>query len=204
MLPDFSVEGELWCGRGQFNLVQSTVLDQIPDERAWNQVRFMLFDVLDAAKEWNFQQRYRKLIRWVEAADSEMIDYIKHSEITSEDALLAQLDLVTNNGGEGVMLRKIDSFYRAGRSDDLIKVKRHQDAEARVIGYKAGTGKYKGLMGSVLVQDESGRSFYIGSGFTNEQRKNPPVVGDNITYRFNGTTSNGLPRFARFIRVRQE
>ncbi len=204
MLPDFAVEGELWCGRGQYNLVQSTVLDQTADEQAWNQVRFMLFDVPGADMTETFAQRYRKLVDWVESADSENLGYVEQKAITSEQALLAHLDLVMNAGGEGVMLRRIDSRYRAGRTEDLIKVKRHKDAEARVIGYKAGTGKYEGFMGSVLVQVENGRTFYIGSGFTDMQRQNPPAIGDIITYRFNGYTSNGLPRFARFMRVRRE
>ncbi len=203
-LPTFSIEGELWCGRGLFDLVQSTVLDQTPDETAWRQVRFMLFDMPSADRGANFEQRYRQLVRWVDSIDSENIGYVEHKVITTEHALLALLDSVTKDGGEGVMLRRVASVYRAGRSDDLIKVKRHQDAEAKVIGYKPGTGKYEGQMGSVLVQAENGRTFYIGSGFTDQQRLNPPLIGDYVTYRFNGYTHNGLPRFARFIRVRQE
>ncbi len=204
MLPDFAVEGELWCGRGLFNVVQRTVLDHIPDEKAWAKVRFMLFDVPGAGQRDSFKQRYRELVHWVETVDAEHIGYVEQAEIASEHLLLAHLDSLVSAGGEGVMLRRAESFYRAGRNDDLIKVKRHQDAEARVIGYKPGTGKYEGLMGSVLVQLDDGRTFYIGSGFTDEQRVNPPAIGSTITYRFNGYTNNGLPRFARFMRIRQE
>lgn len=204
MLPDFAIEGELWCGRERFNLVQSTVLDQVPDEQRWRQVRFMLFDMLDADETWSFALRYRKLADWVEKNDAANVGYIEQREIASEHALLAHLDSVTNAGGEGVMLRRIDSLYRPGRTDDLIKVKKYQDAEAKVIGYKTGTGKYQGLMGSILVQAESGVTFYIGSGFTDEQRKYPPAIGDVVTYRFNGYTNNKLPRFARFMRVKRE
>ena len=204
MLPDFAVEGELWCGRGRFSVVQSTVLDQTPDEQAWAQVRFMLFDLPGADKTWNFERRYRKLVNWVEAVDSANLGYVQQKAIASEHALMVHLDSVTHAGGEGVMLRRIESFYQPGRTDDLVKVKRHKDAEARVIGYKSGTGKYEGLMGSVLVQAENGRTFYIGSGFTDDQRKNPPAIGTIITYRFNGYTKNGLPRFTRFMRIRRE
>ncbi len=204
LLPDFSVEGELWAGRGLFNLVQTTVLDQTPDEKAWEQVRFMLFDIPSKDKSLSFEQRYRQLVRWVESVNADNIGYVQHDAIATEQELLALLDSVTNTGGEGLMLRRVASLYRAGRTDDLIKVKKHQDAEAKIIGYKAGTGKHQGKMGSVLVQLESGQTFYIGSGFTDEQRENPPLIGDYITYRYNGYTHSGLPRFARFIRVRQE
>lgn len=204
MLPDFAVEGELWCGRGLFNLVQSTVLDQAPDEEAWRQVRFMLFDMPSKDNSLSFELRYRKLVSWVESVDAVNIGHVEHKAIATESALLALLDSIVSAGGEGVMLRRVASVYRAGRTEDLIKVKRHKDAEAKVIGYKAGTGKYQGQMGSVLVQLENGQTFYIGSGFTDEQRQNPPLIGDYITYRYNGYTHNGLPRFARFVRVRQE
>ena len=41
-------------------------------------------------------------------------------------------------------------------------------------------------------------------GFTDAQRAMPPPVGSWLTYRYNGLTSTGLPRFARFLRVRDE
>ena len=201
-LPEYSVEGELWAGRGGFNLVQSTVLDNQPDEGAWEKIRFMLFDLPDDKR--SYKERYRQLLRLNETSDSLWFSFIEHRKAVSEPELLDLLNSVIDVGGEGLMLRRYDSHYFAGRSDDLVKVKKHQDNEARVIGYKPGSGKYQGLMGSVLVRLEDGRTFYIGSGFTDEMRRNPPVVGSTITYRFNGYTSSGLPRFARFLRVRKE
>jgi DNA ligase-1 len=102
------------------------------------------------------------------------------------------------------MLRKISSRYQAGRSTDLLKLKKHQDAEARVIGYKVGKGKYQGLMGALLVKLESGVEFYIGSGFSDQLRQDPPELGSTITFRYNGLTQNGVPKFARFLRERPE
>ncbi|MNG35692.1 DNA ligase [compost metagenome] len=59
-------------------------------------------------------------------------------------------------------------------------------------------------MGAVQVRAADGRSFRIGSGFTDAQRADPPPVGAWLTYRYNGLTSTGLPRFTRFVRVREE
>ena len=33
---------------------------------------------------------------------------------------------------------------------------------------------------------------------------NPPAVGSWVSYRYNGTNPGGLPRFARFLRVRED
>jgi len=63
---------------------------------------------------------------------------------------------------------------------------------------------YIRLVGSLLVTDESGRRFRIGTGFSNKERRNPPTVGTLITYKFTGTTKKGLPKFASFLRIYQQ
>ncbi|MBY7921460.1 DNA ligase [Vibrio fluvialis] len=200
-LPDYALEGELWAGRGHFALVQQTVLDHTPSDEAWRKIDFMLFDMPDAAGDYT--KRYYNLIHVVDSASSKHIKYIEHTPVLSEQELLRYLDTLVNDNGEGIMLRKVTARYQAGRSNDLLKLKKHQDAEARVVGYKIGNGKYKGLMGSVLVRTDEGTEFYVGSGFSDEQRLNPPEIGSLITYRYNGLTAEGKPRFARFVRVRE-
>ena len=74
-------------------------------------------------------------------------------------------------------------------------------SEATVVEILPGKGKFSGMMGSLLVTDESGRRFRIGTGFSNKERRNPPAVGTLITYNFTGTTKNGLPKFASFLRI---
>lgn len=102
------------------------------------------------------------------------------------------------------MLRRGEAAYRADRNDDLLKVKPYQDAEARVIGHTPGKGKYQGLLGALVVENPDGVRFSIGTGFTDEQRRHPPAVGSWVTYAFHGLTDRGIPRFARFIRVRND
>lgn len=200
-LPDYALEGELWAGRGHFALVQQTVLDHTPSDEAWRKIDFMLFDMPDAAGDYT--KRYYNLIHVVDSASTKHIKYIEHTPVLSEQELLRYLDTLVNENGEGIMLRKVTARYQAGRSNDLLKLKKHQDAEARVVGYKIGNGKYKGLMGSVLVRTDEGTEFYVGTGFSDEQRLNPPEIGSLITYRYNGLTAEGKPRFARFVRVRE-
>src|SRR3990167_8559743 len=43
--PDTPMDGELWAGRGRFVHAQSTTRQQQPDEAAWRQMRFMVFDL---------------------------------------------------------------------------------------------------------------------------------------------------------------
>lgn len=100
------------------------------------------------------------------------------------------------------MLHRKAATYSAGRSSDLIKLKPYYDAEATVIAYQAGKGKLEGMMGALLVENEQGVKFKVGTGFTIKESLSPPPLGARITYQYSGLTQKGTPRFARFLRVR--
>jgi DNA ligase-1 len=107
-------------------------------------------------------------------------------------------------GGEGLMLHRADAPYLTGRSDVLLKLKPWQDAEAVVVGYTPGKGKYAGLTGALEMEMPDGRRFRIGSGLTDPLRRRPPPIGTRVTYRYQQLTKNGLPRFPRYLRVRED
>ena len=44
-LPDFALDGELWSNRGEFELIASIVLDKNPDIKAWQNIKYMVFDI---------------------------------------------------------------------------------------------------------------------------------------------------------------
>jgi DNA ligase-1 len=102
------------------------------------------------------------------------------------------------------MLHRGASRYASGRSDDLLKLKPYLDAEARVVAHLPGKGKYRGLMGALLVESTQGGRFRIGTGFSDAERVDPPPIGAQITYRYHGFTDAGIPRFPSFLRVREE
>jgi DNA ligase-1 len=107
-------------------------------------------------------------------------------------------------GGEGLMLHRGASLYRAQRNDDLLKFKTHDDAEARVIAHLPGQGKYAGMLGALLVETRDGRPLRLGTGFSDAQRRRPPPLGSWVTYRFRGVNPGGIPRFASFLRIRED
>ena len=102
------------------------------------------------------------------------------------------------------MLHRGASLYRAGRSDDLLKLKEHEDAEARVLAHLPGKGRHAGRMGALWVEMPTGQRFRLGAGFSDADRNHPPPVGAWVTYRFRGTHDGGLPRFASYLRVRED
>ncbi|CAH0529556.1 DNA ligase [Vibrio hippocampi] len=200
-LPKTSLEGELWAGRGNFHLVQQTVLDKTPNDKQWKNIDFMVFDLPEATGD--YQKRYDDILRWVKQTNQTHIKYVEHTPITSEAELFAELDRISDQDGEGLMLRKVSALYQASRSSNLLKLKKYHDMEGVVVGYKSGNGKYQGMMGSLLVRVDPGIEFYIGSGFSDQERQHPPKMGAVVTFRYNGLTQNGVPKFARYLRERK-
>ena len=119
------------------------------------------------------------------------------------DHLFNTLEQVEALGAEGLVLRNPVTPYQTGRSVNALKVKRFDDMEGRVIGYSAGKGKYEGKTGALWVEIAGGKRFYIGSGLSDKERDSPPPLGSLITFRYQGFTVNGIPRFASFMRIRE-
>ncbi|NBV06251.1 MAG: DNA ligase [Proteobacteria bacterium] len=204
--PKQVLDGELWIGRGKFELVAKIIRQETPDEKAWQDVRFMIFDLPKSSEI--FSKRYEIMQSLVAEADSKYLQVINQFEIKDHEALASLLKSTVKNGGEGLMLHRKNSLYKAERNDDLLKLKTFEDAEGKVIAHIAGKGKFAGKMGALLIEiensDQQKIRFKIGSGFSVEQRKNPPAIGSQITYKFFGKTKNGTPRFASFLRERNE
>ena len=200
--PAEPLDGELWLGRGAFEKLSGTVRRAVPDDDAWRGVRFMVFDL--PAHPADFDGRLRRLRALFARVASPHIALIEQFRVADHAELMAALDRVVALGGEGLMLHDGRARYRAGRTNDLLKVKRYEDAEAVVVAHLPGRGKYAGLLGSLLVETPDGRRFRLGSGFSDEQRRRPPPVGATVTYKHYGVTGNGIPRFASFLRVRPE
>jgi len=51
------------------------------------------------------------------------------------------------------------------------------------------------------VREKDGTEFKIGSGFTDVERRKPPKLGAVVTFKFQGRTNAGIPRFPIFLRV---
>lgn len=200
--PVEPMDGELWIARGRFDEVSALVRRVGTEAQAWRGVRFMVFDL--PAHPGPFAERVVRMRSMTSAAGNPHLQAIPQRRVETVAALEAELARVVAAGGEGLMLHRRTARYHAGRSEDLLKYKPHEDAEAQVVAHLPGKGKYAGMMGALQVRTPEGRSFRLGTGFTDAQRAAPPPLGAWLTYRHNGLTSKGLPRFARFMRMRDE
>lgn len=199
-LPRRALDGELWLGRGRFEALAAIVRREVPAEVAWRQVRYMVFDLPGEAG--SFDERLARLQTVVGAAALSWLRAVPQFRVDGRAALAATLARVVAAGGEGLMLHRADAPWSTGRSEALRKLTPWLDAEARVVAHLPGRGKYQGLTGALEVEAADGRRFRLGSGLSDAERRAPPPLGSEVTYRYRELTRKGLPRFPVFVRMR--
>jgi DNA ligase-1 len=205
-LPNIWLDGELWSARNKFELVMSTVSKDVPVDSEWVNIKYMVFDAPQADMAFRDRaKRYTSLLQRLELAH---VQAVKQFLVKNNQELAALLTLYTQKGAEGLMLQKADAKFSDGRSSNLLKLKPYMDAEALVIKHTPGKGKYQNSLGALLVRyknpDGKNIELKIGTGFSDRERNTPPKVGSVITFKYHGYTKNGVPRFASFMRVREQ
>lgn len=194
--PNFALDGELYSSRGQFAKISGIVRSG----KDWSQIKYHVFDVPKAAG--GLMTRLNKLRTWLKQHPNPNIVIIMQTPIKNIQQAQQMLDDIIKLGGEGIMLHHPTAPYISKRTDTLLKLKKAQDAECVISEHLSGKGKYTGKLGAVVCRMDNGNLIKIGSGFSDAERQNPPPIGSTITYRYNGFSKNGKPRFARFWRVR--
>lgn len=201
-LPKMPLDGELWLGHGKFDALSGAVRKDVPMDEEWRSISYMVFELPNATG--TFAERAKRITEIVKQANVPHLKAVKQYQVNDEATLNKQLKQVVAQGGEGLMLHRADAEYITGRSDVLLKVKPLLDAEAKVIAHTPGRGKYKGKLGALVVETSEGIRFKLGTGFTDAQRENPPKIGSTVTYTYRDITKTGKPKFASFLRVRNE
>ena len=199
-LPTTPLDGELWLARGKFDELSGIVRKLVAIDAEWQAVKYMVFEL--PAGDRTFEKRSEKLQALTRQTNWPQLQWIEQFKLADESALLARLKQITAAGGEGLMLHKADAPVTTGRSPVLLKLKPVSDAEGIVTAHIPGKGKFAGMLGALQIKTEDGHTVKIGTGFSDEQRKNPPPIGSTITYSYRDTTPSGKPRFAAFLRTR--
>ena len=102
--------------------------------------------------------------------------WIKEVEILYKgkdtNKIIELLDEAVANEEEGVMVN-LDLPYECKRTDNILKVKKFNEADVRVLGLYEGTGENVGKLGGIEIQFEHEGELYscnCGSGFSKEER----------------------------------
>lgn len=152
--------------------------------------------------------------RWCELLKYEWNDAFKESPAYLSDYKICNnMDEIREyhsecvaDGYEGVIIRNLDGLYEFGfRSRNLIKLKDFDDAEFEIADVLEGTGRDAGT--AVFVLKIGGQQFKARPVGTLEQRTDyfnnrEMLIGKMCTVKYQGKSSDGIPRFPIAIAVR--
>ena len=232
MIPTHHLDGELWAGRENFQDM-GVVRKKTPDPKEWLNIKYVVYDLPEYKGDFKTRINVlRELVklnnyRWRMIRDNfgspfcdiesplVMADQI---EIKDMNQFKSIYESVLKKGGEGVMIKDPNSLYEDKRSNYLLKYKPNFDAEAIIIDYSQGKGKYKNMLGGFVCKplinsdtfhyiDENENHEFTISGMDDEVRENykhSHPIGSIISYEHSGLTDSGKPRFARYTRTRTD
>lgn len=198
--PPFAIEGELWSKRGDFENIVS-ILKSTKKKEKWRELKFYIFEVPN--QQGGILKRLEVLEAYLASQPAPFISIIPQLPLNTLQALQDALSAITQAGGEGVVVREKDTPYYTGRNKKAMKLKLYEDRECKITSYVQGKGKFENLVGSIICLDGD-VEFKIGSGMSEDFRKNPPKVGTIITYKYFGLNKNKLPKFPVFLRIRSD
>ena len=169
-------------------------------------VRFHCFDMLpfeDFCAGICYTPAYKRKEMLEQTIDRCTLGYIINVPIlykgTEKSAIQTNLDLITKNDGEGVMINISDSPYECKRSRGLLKVKKMQSCDIRCVGMEEGTGNFSGTLGAIQCEfiGPDGKLYpvRVGSGFSLDDRhlfwSNPDlIVGKIVETQYFEVTTN--------------
>lgn len=212
-LPE-GFDGELAVGEPWHpNLMQRTMSGVMSFEGT-PVVNYYVFDTYLYTKR-PFWRRLEWLQGQVSTRNFPGVRLVQQTLIHTHEELKEYENTQLRLGYEGVIVRTVTSPYKYGRSTlregYLVKLKRYQDAEARVVGFEEleinlndqerdelgyakrshhRAGKVPGgVLGALLCVDlETGQPVRLGSGFTAAERKDiwaarEKYVGLCVTYK---------------------
>ena len=136
----------------------------------WDMVDWILWRKfgfgLEYGKRWSNLTTF-----WTYSGDYPNVQLVETWEVNTLDEVMNVFDQMLEAGNEGIILKSLDSPFESKRSKHQIKFKAEKSIELRVMGMLEGTGKYKGKMGSLLLESDDGKiSVNVGTGFSDSDR----------------------------------
>lgn len=136
-------------------------------------VKMLVFDFMPVEDFINqhSSQTYNERRRWLS-----LLPKVTYFEVlpvlykgTDINEITKWLNYNIEHGEEGVMINICDAPYEFKRTNNLLKVKKMNDIELKVVGFEEGKNKLKNKLGA-LVCEYKNNIIKIGSGFKEEER----------------------------------
>jgi DNA ligase 1 len=233
LIPEGS-DGEVFI-RGKTISDVSSLVNSKNKQIGNEHLQYFIFDMVTDNATQGYLERIKALPK-TQTTDNVSVISLIPIKLNSLDDLLEYEKKSLSEGYEGIMLRKGEGIYKCGRSTlkecILVKVKRFLDSEAKIVGFQPlfhnenevqlnelnenfRSSKLDGkiesdTLGAFLVESEFNGEivqFKIGTGFTQEQRKDfwdnrDSLLNTLVTFKYFEMGSKNVPRHPVFLYLR--
>jgi hypothetical protein len=134
----------------------------------------------------------------------EKVSMVQSNIVNTIDDANVLFETYLADGQEGIILKDLNGIWEDKRTKSQIKFKGELECDLKCVGIQAGTGKYEGMMGALLLESEDGTvKVSVGSGFNDDHRTNigDEVIGKIIAVKYNARITNKQGEQSLFLPV---
>jgi DNA ligase 1 len=207
------IDGELFAGSFPETMQVVRRSTNLPDSWLHGRLVFHAFDLLEE-EEWDSKKCVLPYIERRERMHSLLsnltLTQIVPMEVTQD---LTQFAGITGihlaQGHEGSMVKDFGGPYIFDRSSAWLKWKPVNTGDFQIVATYGGSGKFKGMLGGVVVKLDNGNLCKVGGGFLQDQRQyywehQDKIIGKVIEVAYKWYTPDGMLREPVFVRLRED
>lgn len=209
-LGDYITDGEVMSN--DFQSIQKNAFAS-KRKTTVGDVTYHIFDIIPR-EEWNKKEgklttHQRQIILKEKIGNNNpLIKYVRCITCDNWEAVYAAHAQFIAEGYEGTILR-MNTPYEWKRTDNLMKLKDMLSMDCKVVGITEGNGKYKGMMGNLVLEQENKQICEVGTGFTDEMREDfwknkKKVLKEIVEIKYQELSKDGIMRFPVFLRFRDD
>lgn len=198
---DIILDGELYNHslKNEFEKIVSAVRKEEPSADS-KKIQYYIYDLVSEKSFANRSDLIGKLI-----INNEITKVVPTNKILVEDEIEPYFNKYRQEGYEGAIVRNASGEYQNKRSYNLQKVKEFDDNEFEIVSVTSGKGRMEGKAIFICkIQDKNFNVKMEGSLEKLEEIYNSQdkVIGKKLTVRYQGLTSDGIPRFPVGVSIR--
>lgn len=183
--PDRIYDGEVMTrgktGNRDFAKTSGAINSKYGDK---SDLMYFIYDILDDVMSYKERRKELITLRGHISPNTVILKVLDKILVYPNPELNTKLDywldFIVDKGGEGVMLRDPDApYYHSKNSGDrrscLMKYKKTKTCDLRIVDWNEGKGKYEGMIGSFICENDEKTVRVSVAGISDEIRMSNPI-----------------------------
>ena len=179
-------------------ILNQSLHNTISNEDA-DKVRYVIWDIIPIDDYNNdvgtepYYKRFSEMKKIVEENNLKRISVVESKLVNSKEEALSHFREMIGRGEEGTILKNLYSVWENKKSKNCVKFKIVLQSTLKILDFIEGSEKYTGSLGAILCESSEGKvQVKVGSGFTDNDRKNIWHHRDEYRNKFIEIESNGI------------